>query len=125
MKRIVVLSDSHRSIGGCLDILENIIKNQEQTQKLTTIETFITIRKNSFAEFMHIKDILWPANFFLLSILPSKSRQVQIDQQGDNSLHEGDVLHIRYATFDEPYTKKALTDIVGEQDYDETSVVNE
>ncbi len=106
-------------------IIKNLIKRQEETHVRQIIDTHVVIKKGSFAENMHVKDILWPANFFLLSILPSKSRQVQIDQQGDNSLHEGDVLHIRYATFDEPYTKKALTDIVGEQDYDETSVVNE
>ena len=56
----------------------------------------------------------------MLSIIPSKSRRPEIDQQGEKIFHEGDVLHIRYATFDEANTKKQLTAIVGEQDYDET-----
>lgn len=106
-------------------IIKNIVKSQEETHERKIIDTHVVIKKGSFAENMHVKDILWPSNFFLLSIIPSKSRQVQIDQQGDKSFHEGDVLHIRYATFDEIHTKKELMAIVGEQDYDETSTVAE
>ena len=65
------------------------------------------------------EDIIWPANFFLLAISPSKERQVESDQ---NVFHEGDVLHIRYSTFDEEHTKRELIAIVGEQDYDESQV---
>ena len=101
-------------------IISNIIKSQEETHERKIIDTHITIKKGSFAEFRHARDILWPSNFFLLSIIPSKSRYAEIDQQGAKVFHEGDVLHIRYATFDEPHTKAELTAIVGEQDYDET-----
>ena len=101
-------------------ILENLVKAQEETQERKVIDTHITIKKGSFAEFMHARDILWPSNFFLLSIIPSKTRHAEIDSQGGKVFHEGDVLHIRYATFDEAHTKLELTAIVGEQDYDET-----
>ena len=101
-------------------IIDNIVKSQEETHKRLVIDTHITIKKGSFAEYRHVKDILWPSNFFLLSIIPSKTRQAHIDQQGSMTLHEGDVLHIRYATFDEEHTKEELVSIVGEQDYDET-----
>lgn len=106
-------------------ILKNLVKTQEETHERKVIDAHVTIKKGSFAEFMHVKDILWPANFFLLSIIPSKSRYAQIDQQGNGTLHEGDVLHIRYATFDEEVTKKELMAIVGEQDYKETETVLE
>lgn len=106
-------------------IISNIIKSQEERHERKIIDTHVVIKKGSFAENMHVKDIFWPSNFFLLSIIPSKSRKVQIDQQGDKSFHEGDVLHIRYATFDESHTKKELIAIVGEQEYDETSTVAE
>lgn len=106
-------------------IIKNIIKSQEETHERKIIDTHVVIKKGSFAENMHAKDIFWPSNFFLLSIIPSKTSQVQIDQQGDKSFHEGDVLHIRYATFDEPHTKQELIAIVGEQDYDEESIVSE
>ncbi len=101
-------------------ILKNLVKAQEETHERKIIDTHVTIKKGSFAEYRHARDILWPANFFLLSIIPSESRKAQIDQQGESMFHAGDVLHIRYATFDEPHTKAELTAIVGEQDYDET-----
>jgi hypothetical protein len=101
-------------------IINNIIKSQEETHERKVIDTHITIKKGSFAEYMHAKDVLWPSNFFLLSIIPSKSRYAQIDQQGAKVFHEGDVLHVRYATFDEQQTKAYIMAIVGEQDYAET-----
>ena len=106
-------------------ILKNLVKSQEETHERKVIDTHVIIKKGSFAECMHSKDILWPANFFLLSIIPSKSRYAQIDQQGEKTFHEGDVLHIRYATFDESQTKAELTAIVGEQDYEETEALIE
>lgn len=106
-------------------IINNIVKAQEETHERKVIDTHVTIKKGSFAEYRQARDILWPANFFLLSIIPSQSRKAQVDQQGDKTFHEGDVLHIRYATFDEPHTKAELTAIVGAQDYDETEVKQE
>jgi hypothetical protein len=100
--------------------IDNMVKAQEETHERKIIDTHITIKKGSFAESRHARDILWPANFFLLSIIPSKTRYAQIDEQGAKTFHEGDVLHIRYATFDEEHTKAQLTAIVGEQEYDET-----
>ena len=50
-------------------ILKNLVKSQEETHERMVIDTHITIKKGSFAEYMHAKDILWPANFFLLSII--------------------------------------------------------
>lgn len=100
-------------------IINNLVKSQEETHKRIVIDTHITIKKGSFAEYMHAKDIIWPANFFLLAISPSKERQVESDH---NVFHEGDVLHIRYSTFDEEHTKRELIAIVGEQDYDESQV---
>ena len=103
-------------------IINNLIKSQEETHERQIIDTHVVIKKGSFAENMHADDILWPTNFFLLSITPSKTHHVEIGQ-ANKSFHEGDVLHIRYATFDENHTKQELTNIVGEQDYDETITV--
>ncbi len=100
------------------NIVDNIIKEQEETSERKVIDTHVTIKKGSFAENMHSKDILWPANFFLLSITESKTHYEQIDNQGDKQFDAGDVLHIRYATFDEEQTQKELESIVGKQDYE-------
>lgn len=120
-----VITEIFKAKGINDGIIKNLIKRQEETHQRQIIDTYVVIKKGSFAENMQAKDILWPANFFLLSIIPSKTRQVQIDQQGDKSFHEGDVLHIRYATFDESHTKQELIAIVGEQDYDDESIVFE
>lgn len=106
-------------------IVENMVKSQEETRERKIIDTHIVIKKGSFAEYRHARDILWPTNFFLLSIIPSKTRHVQVDGQGAKTFHEGDVLHIRYATFDEEHTRAELIAIVGEQDYDQTSTMSE
>ncbi len=106
-------------------ILNNLVKAQEETHERKIIDTHIMIKKGCFAEYRHAKDIIWPANFFLLSIIPSKSRYAQVDGQGAKTFHEGDILHIRYATFDEEHTKAELTAIVGEQNYDETGLASD
>lgn len=106
-------------------IVNTIIKNQEETNERKIIDTRITVKKGAFAEYRHARDILWPANFFLLSITESKSTRAEIDQHGEKVFHEGDVLHIRYATFDEAYTKAELTSIVGKQDYEESELITE
>ena len=106
-------------------IIKNLIKSQEETHERKIIDTHLVVKKGSFAENMHSKDILWPANFFLLSIIPRETRYAQIDQQGDKRFHEGDVLHVRYATFDEEHIKQELISIVGNQEIDEELTVTE
>ena len=115
-----IITEIFRSKGINDRIIDNLVKSQEETHERKIIDTHITVKKGSFAEYRHVKDILWPANFFLLAIIPSSTNRPEIDQQGAKTFHEGDVLHIRYATFDEPQTKADLIAIVGEQDYDET-----
>ena len=100
-------------------IINNLVKAQEETQERKTIDTRITIKKGSFADNKHARDILWPANLLLLSITPSKTREPVRNPQMEKTLHEGDVLHIRYTTFSEEQTWKDLVAIAGEQD-DET-----
>ncbi len=120
-----IITEIFKAKGITDGIIKNLIKAQEETHERKIIDTYVVIKKGSFAENMHAKDILWPANFFLLSIIPSKTRHAEVDQQGDKRFHEGDLLHIRYVTFDEEYTKKALTNIVGEQEFVEQETVNE
>ncbi|MBO7187561.1 MAG: hypothetical protein J6V68_04110 [Clostridia bacterium] len=115
-----VVEFSHNSYGINDSIINNLIKEQEETHQRKIIDTHIVIKKGSFAEHKHVKDILWPSNFFLLSIIPSKSHYTEVDQQCSKIFHEGDVLNIRYATFDEHRNKEKLVAIVGEQDYDES-----
>ena len=56
---------------------------------------------------------------FVLSLQHDETRGAEVDEHGGKAIREGDVLHVRYSTYDEPQTKAELTAIVGEQDYDE------
>lgn len=100
-------------------IIDNLVRAQEETQERKTVDTHITIKKGSFAEHKHARDVLWPANLLLLSITPSKTRKTQTDPQMAKAFHEGDVLHIRYSTFSEEQTRSEIVAIAGEQDFAE------
>ena len=43
-----------------------------------------------------------------------------MDEHGGRELHEGDILHLRYSTSDEKYTRQQIIAILGEQDFEET-----
>lgn len=86
------------------------------------IDTFVTVKGNSFAIGKQIRDIFWPANLFVLSISHDKNRKTIVDEHGGNAILEGDILHIRYSTYDDEDTKEQLYAIVGEQDIDNTEV---
>ena len=49
-----------------------------------------------------------------------QSGNAQVDEHGGKAIREGDILHVRYSTYDEAQTKEELTAIVGEQDYRES-----
>jgi H+/Cl- antiporter ClcA len=105
-------------------VIDNIIKERNERYPSVVIDAFVTIQKDSFAHGKQIRDILWPANLFVLSFKPSQSRTAKVDEHGEKTLHEGDVLHVRYSTIDDTQTKKELTAIVGEQNYNEDQVTN-
>lgn len=100
-------------------VVDNLVKESQEGKTPIVIDTFVTVKHNSFAVGKQVRDILWPANLFVLSFTPSQTRVALIDEHGGKSLHEGDVLHIRYSTYNEAITKRDLIAIVGEQDYDE------
>lgn len=101
------------------NVLERRVEAINEDKTRMVIDTFVVVKKGSFAIDKHITDILWPANLFVLSLQHAKTHDAEIDEHGASALHEGDVLHVRYSTFDEPQTKAELTAIVGEQDYSE------
>ena len=48
------------------------------------------------------------------------SNEAIVDEHGSSELHVGDVLHLRYSTADEEYTRTQILSIVGEQEFEET-----
>lgn len=98
-------------------VVDNIIKNNYIQSKTIVYDAFVTVQKGSFATGKQIRDILWPANTFILSTTPNTTHLTQVDEHGGESLREGDLLHVRYSTRDSKQTKIELLAIVGEQDF--------
>ena len=78
-------------------------------------EAYVTVEVGSFAVGKQIRDILWPANLFVLSVAHGPRAEAQVDEHGGSVLREGDVLHVRYLTYDEEQTLEDIYAIVGEQ----------
>lgn len=98
--------------------LENSVESYYHGKERKIYDTFVTVEPGSFAVGKQIRDILWPSNLFVLSVKREEG-EAEVDGHGGKQLKAGDVLHIRYSTFDEPATKEELISIVGYQDYDE------
>ena len=110
-------------IFGVHSVNESVLKNRVQElnegRASKVIDTFVTVQKDSFAVGKQIRDIFWPANLFVLSLQHAENRDAEVDEHGGKAIREGDILHVRYSTYDERQTKEELTAIVGEQSYRE------
>lgn len=105
-------------------VLENRLKAQNKGKKAIVIDTFVTVKPGTFAVGKQIRDIFWPANLFVLSVKHSEKAQAKVDEHGDSSLRAGDILHIRYSTFDDKRTRQELIAIIGEQEINAAPVSN-
>ena len=101
-------------------VVDNIIDNNNDKSTLKVYDVILTIQKGSFAVGKQIRDILWPANTFILSNTLNTTHCAEVDVHGGKDLHEGDVLHIRYSTQNQLKTKLEILAIVGDQPYNES-----
>lgn len=96
--------------------MESQVEEFNHNKQIHLIDTFVTAKPHSFAINKAIRDILWPNNTFILSIKHAENSPT-VDEHGENLIKEGDILHVRYSTFDTEEHKRQLLAIVGEQDY--------
>lgn len=106
-----------KSIGD--HVLETRIEAQNKDKTTKVIDTFVTVQKDAFAIGKQVRDIFWPANLFVLSVKHDSAHGAEVDGHGGKELREGDILHVRYSTFDEIQSRAELIAIVGGQEYDE------
>lgn len=99
--------------------LENTVESYYHGKERKVYDTFVTVKPTSFAVGKQIRDILWPSNLFVLSVKREVDTDAEVDVHGSKQLKAGDILHIRYSTYDEISTKEELISIVGPQEYDE------
>ena len=101
-------------------INESVIKNKTDALSKGRIrvvkEALVTVCGDSFAIGKQLRDIFWPSGMFIVSIKREKASDAVIDEYGEKTIREGDVLHLRYSTIDEESTKQELLAIVGEQE---------
>lgn len=89
-------------------------KLEKNSHKEKVIDVCVTVKQKSFAVGKQIRDILWPANTFVLSV--ERENTEEMDEHGAKTLNAGDLLHVRYSTMNEDITKEELYAIVGEQE---------
>jgi H+/Cl- antiporter ClcA len=75
-------------------------------KKSATVDTHLTASSDAFITGKEVRDILWPANCIVLSV---------DKKTPSNVIQEGDVLHMRYKTFDNEETYAVLESIIGKQ----------
>lgn len=107
-------------IFGVKSINESVIKNKTDALSKGRIrvvkEALVTVCGDSFAIGKQLRDIFWPSGMFIVSIKRKKASDAVVDEYGEKTIREGDVLHLRYSTIDEESTKQELLAIVGEQE---------
>ncbi len=99
-------------------VLEHRIHTMHKGERPKVIDTFVTVEENSFAVGKQIRDILWPANLFVLSLKRGEGGAI-VDQHGGEEMRAGDILHVRYSTYSDAETREELMSIINEQDFDE------
>ncbi len=97
-------------------VLENRIEQMHRGKTAKTAEREVTVQPHAFAVGKQVRDIFWPHNLFVLSIQHAQDQELHLDVHGEKVIQAGDVLRIRYSTYDEPVTQNELMAIVGEQD---------
>ena len=60
----------------------------------------------------------------MLSVKFSTRNHVEVDEHGGKAIRAGDVLHVRYSTFDPTATMEELVAIVGDQKIEEIAVTS-
>lgn len=103
-------------------VLHNRIRDLHGDAKPAVYDGFVTVNEGSFAVGKQIRDILWPNNLFVLSVKREAQSGAVVDEHGEKYLHIGDVLHVRYSTYDRAATREELSAIVGPQQYAEENV---
>lgn len=119
---VIIVSFISFSVTELLDVesindvaLEVCTVKEEAVAKIVTIDTCVTVQQNAFAIGRQIRDIFWPHNLFVLSVRHGEEK-AHVDQHGGREIREGDILHVRYSTWNEEETREELIAIVGEQE---------
>lgn len=102
-------------------VLQHRLETMREGKQSVTVEKSVTVGVRSFAVGKLVRDIFWPANLFVLSVKHSEDSRAEMDERGDKTLRAGDVLRVRYESYDPDVTDGELFAIVGEQQQTENA----
>jgi len=97
-------------------VLDTRIDELHEGKKEREIDTYVTVRPESFAIGKQIRDIFWPNNLFVLAVRRDDRQRDHPKAHGGKELREGDILHVHCTTFDRAQTMRELEAIVGTQE---------
>ena len=103
-------------------VLEHRVSEIHEGETAESYDAQIRVQSGSFAVGKQIRDILWPSNLRVLSLKKVSKGDTVVDAYGEKVLRPGDVLHVRYLTYDHAVTHAELEALFGEQNYEEETV---
>ena len=100
-------------ISGVEDFTDTVIESKMKAisngKSPAVIETSLTVKEGSFASGKEMRDILWPNACFLVSFNHA------IEHSNSSKISAGDVITVRYETYNEKETAEELEALVGKQ----------
>jgi H+/Cl- antiporter ClcA len=100
-------------LSGVEDFTDSVIEAKKRRIRKSTAPSVLvaalTVQENSFAVGKELRDILWPDACVVVSV--ERGHQ----DHDITALRAGDVLTLRYKTYDPEATAEELSDLVGEQ----------
>ena len=96
-------------------VLEHRLESMREGKESVTVDKTVIVGEDTFAVGKLVRDIFWPANLFVLSVKHPADSRAEMDERGDKTLRAGDILHVRYETYDPVETELELCAIVGDQ----------
>ena len=95
-------------------VVESRLESQRHGITPQVVEREVTVSPQAFAVGKQVRDIFWPNNLFVLSIHHSADSTAIVSESEDRSIRTGDVLRVRYTTYNPAATEAELEAIVGE-----------
>lgn len=109
-------------IFGVEDFTDTVIESKLRSFKKGKIATVVTVPltvgKNAFVIGKQLQDILWPNDCFVVSIEHSS------ENKDSHEISSGDIITLRYTTYDTAATAKELKTLMGNQPHEVEKMIN-
>ena len=97
--------------------IESRILEMHGDNKPTAIDTSVVVQKGAFVIGKQIRDVFWPNTLFVCSVIHDSKKVENIDEYGEGEIREGDVLNIRYSSYNELSVKEEMKYLVGTSEF--------